>query len=54
MSAVHNGPLYSVTSAGSLLASGGSEDIRLWRWEELISPTKDPKPVQVMTPSPTG
>lgn len=50
---VQNGPLYSLASVGPLLACGGCEDIKLWRWEELISSTKDSQPVHVLT-SQTG
>jgi hypothetical protein len=51
---VQDGPLYSLASAGPLLASGGCDDIKLWRWEELVSTATDPQPVCVLTPSPTG
>lgn len=47
---VQNGPLYSLTTVGSLLASGGCSDIRLWKWEELVSSLADPQPLHVLTP----
>ena len=49
-SAAHQGPVYSVTSAAAVLASGGSDNIKLWRWEELIAPSKDPQSTKVLTP----
>ena len=52
--AVQDGPVYSLASAGPLLASGGCDDIKLWRWEELVSASKDPQPVCVLTPTLSG
>lgn len=51
---IQDGPVYSLASAGPLLASGGCDDIKLWRWEELVSASKDPQPVCVLTPTLSG
>ena len=32
----HRGPAYSLCNAGSLLVSGGTQEIKAWKWEELV------------------
>ena len=32
----HRGPAYSLCNAGSLLVSGGTQELKAWKWEELV------------------
>ena len=33
----HKGPAYSLETADTLLVSGGSADIKVWKWAELCN-----------------
>ena len=36
----HSGAIYCLEGAGKLLASGGADQISVWKWEELVKGSK--------------
>lgn len=46
----HKGPVYSLCNAESLLVSGGTQELKVWKWEELISNSEAVDPLTTLCP----
>eukprot|EP00731_Ephydatia_muelleri_P022889 Em0015g472a len=46
----HRGPAYSLCNAGSLLVSGGTQELKAWKWEELVGNSEAVDPVVTLSP----
>lgn len=46
----HSGAIYCLEGAGKLLASGGADQISVWKWEELVKGSKSVRPVSSLQP----